>query len=146
MNSTVCSQVAPSGEMRLPSSVRQAKVCLIYPTLGRAEVLERVVACVDSQTVQPDLIIVSCVTDDDVGKLASRPGLLVIKGHPGSSVQRNRALDHVPDDFDVVIILDDDFLMHRTWIAELLKALDSDTSIACVTGTVLADGIHGPGY
>ncbi|MBN3766808.1 glycosyltransferase family 2 protein [Burkholderia sp. Ac-20365] len=132
--------------MRLPSSVRQAKVCLIFPTLGRAEVLERVVACVDSQTVQPDLIIVSCVTDEDVGKLASRPGLLVIKGRPGSSVQRNRALDHVPDDFDVVIILDDDFLMHRTWIAELLKALDSDPSIACVTGTVLADGIHGPGY
>src|SRR5215471_11800685 len=105
LNSTVCSQVAPSGEMRLPSSVRQAKVCLIFPTLGRAEVLERVVACVDSQTVQPDLIIVSCVTDEDVGKLASRPGLLVIKGRPGSSVQRNRALDHVPDDFDVVIIL-----------------------------------------
>src|SRR5580692_6649902 len=135
-----------SRETSLPSPAREAKVCVIFPTRGRAELLERVVGFVDSQTVKPDLIIVSCVSDDDVGGLVSRPGMLVIKGKPGSSSQRNHALNHVPDDFDVVIILDDDFLMHGTWIAEVLKALDSDPSIACVTGTVLADGIHGPGY
>src|SRR6266702_3664014 len=126
LNSTVCSQVAMSGEMSLSSSARQAKVCLIFATRGRAEVLERVVAFVASQTVQPDLIIVSCVSDEDAGKLASRPGLLVIKGQPGLTVQRNHALKHVPDDFDVVILLDDDFLMHSRWIAEVLKTLDSE--------------------
>ena len=146
MNSTVCSQVAMSGEMSLPSSVRQAKVCLIFATRGRAEVLERVVAFVDSQTVQPDMIIISCVSDEDAGKLASRPGLLVLKGQPGLTVQRNHALKHVPDDTDVVVLLDDDFLMHSRWIAEVLKTLDSDPTISCVTGAVLADGIHGPGY
>ena len=146
MNSTVCSQVAVSGEMSLPSSVRQTKVCLIFATRGRAEVLERVVAFVDAQTVQPDLIIISCVSDEDAGKLASRPGLLVIKGQPGLTVQRNHALKHVPDDTDVVVLLDDDFLMHSRWIAEVLKTLDSDPTISCVTGAVLADGIHGPGY
>ena len=146
MNSTVCSQVAMSGEMSLPSSVRQAKVCLIFATRGRAEVLERVVAFVDSQTVQPDMIIISCVSDEDAGKLASRPGLLVLKGQPGLTVQRNHALKHVPDDTDVVVLLDDDFLMHSRWIAEVLKTLDSDPAISCVTGAVLADGIHGPGY
>ena len=146
MNSTVCSQVAVSGEMSLPSSVRQTKVCLIFATRGRAEVLERVVAFVDAQTVQPDLIIISCVSDEDAGKLASRPGLLVIKGQPGLTVQRNHALKHVPDDTDVVVLLDDDFLMHSRWIAEVLKSLDSDPAISCVTGAVLADGIHGPGY
>ena len=146
MNSTVCSQVAMSGEMSLPSSVRQAKVCLIFATRGRAEVLERVVAFVDSQTVQPDMIIISCVSDEDAGKLASRPGLLVLKGQPGLNVQRNHALKHVPDDTDVVVLLDDDFLMHSRWIAEVLKTLDSDPAISCVTGAVLADGIHGPGY
>ncbi|MCO4879888.1 glycosyltransferase family 2 protein [Paraburkholderia caribensis] len=146
LNSTVCSQVAMSGEMSLPSSVRQAKVCLIFATRGRAEVLERVVAFVDSQTVQPDMIIISCVSDEDAGKLASRPGLLVLKGQPGLTVQRNHALKHVPDDTDVVVLLDDDFLMHSRWIAEVLKTLDSDPTISCVTGAVLADGIHGPGY
>ena len=146
MNSTVCSQVAMSGEMSLPSSVRQAKVCLIFATRGRAEVLERVVAFVDAQTVQPDMIIISCVSDEDAGKLASRPGLLVLKGQPGLTVQRNHALKHVPDDTDVVVLLDDDFLMHSRWIAEVLKTLDSDPTISCVTGAVLADGIHGPGY
>ncbi|WP_321905360.1 glycosyltransferase family 2 protein [Paraburkholderia tropica] len=119
---------------------------MIFPTLGRAEILDQVVAFVSLQTVEPDLIIVSCVSDADVGDLRARPGLLVIKGPAGSSTQRNHALNHVPSDFDVVIILDDDFLMHERWIAEVLKALETDASIACVTGTVLADGIHGPGY
>ncbi|MFX1671479.1 glycosyltransferase family 2 protein [Paraburkholderia sp. A2WS-5] len=99
----------------------------------------------DAQTVKPELIIVSCVSNEDVGDLANRPGLLVVKGRPGLTVQRNTALNHVPDGFDVVIFLDDDFLMHCAWISQILTTLDSDPSIACVTGTLLADGIHGPG-
>jgi glycosyltransferase involved in cell wall biosynthesis len=122
------------------------RVCLIFATRGRAELLKHVVAFVDLQTVKPGLIIVSCVSDEDVGNLANQPGILVIKGKPGLPAQRNNALNHVPDDFDVVIFLDDDFLMHSTWISEILKVLDSDPSIACITGTVLADGINGPGY
>ena len=125
---------------------KQSKVCLIFATRGRAELLQHVIAFVDLQTVKPDLTIVSCVSDEDVGNLAGHPGILVIKGKPGLPAQRNNALNHVPDDFDVVIFLDDDFLMHSAWVAEALKVLDSDPSIACVTGTVLADGIHGPGY
>jgi glycosyltransferase involved in cell wall biosynthesis len=132
--------------MSQPSCTRAPKICLIFPTRGRAEILKHVVAFVDRQTVKPDLIIVSCVSDEDVGDLPDQPGLIVVKGRPGLTVQRNHALDHVPDDFDVVIFLDDDFLMHGAWISEVLKALDSDLSIACVTGTVVADGIHGPGY
>jgi GT2 family glycosyltransferase len=136
----------PFKPMTKPSLSRPPKVCLIYPTRGRAEILRQVVDFVDRQTVKPDLIIVSCVSDEDVRDLPARPGIMVIKGRPGSSVQRNHALSHVPDDVDVVVILDDDFLMHRAWIAEVLKTLATDPSIACVTGTVLADGIHGPGY
>jgi GT2 family glycosyltransferase len=133
-------------EMSLSSSNQKAKVCVIFPTRGRAELLARVVASVNAQTVKPDLVIVSCVTDEDAGKLASGPGLLVLKSSPGSSAQRNHALDNVPADTDVVIILDDDFMMHPLWIAEVMKAMDRDPSIACVTGSVIADGIHGPGY
>jgi len=129
-----------------PPVGKKPKVCVIFPTRGRAEILKQVVAFVDLQTVKPDLIIVSCVSEADVAGLPVRADLLVIKGQPGSSAQRNNALNHVPDDFDVVIILDDDFLMHGAWTAEIIKALDSDPSIACVTGTVFADGIHGPGY
>ncbi|WP_233862412.1 glycosyltransferase family 2 protein [Paraburkholderia adhaesiva] len=146
MKSNVCPWEILSGETSEPSLAKEAKICLIFPTRGRAAVLERVVALVDLQTVKPDLIIVSCVTDEDAGDLANRPGILVIKGPPGSSVQRNHALSYVPADFDVVIILDDDFLMHGRWTAEALKAFDSDPAIACVTGTVFADGARGPGY
>ncbi|NIE65508.1 glycosyltransferase family 2 protein [Burkholderia sp. Ax-1719] len=128
------------------SSCGKRKICVIFPTRGRAEILHRVVEYVELQTVKPDLIIVSCVSDDDAGRLADRPGLRVIKGLPGLAAQRNNALRNVPANFDVVVMLDDDFLMHSGWIDEVLKAFDSDPAIACVTGTVLADGIHGPGY
>lgn len=125
---------------------QKPKICVIFPTRGRAEILRQVVDAVGLQTVKPDLIIVSCVSDDDVAGLPAAPGLLVLKGQPGSSAQRNNALDHVPEDFDVVIILDDDFLMHHAWTSEILETLDSDPSIACITGTVFADGVSGPGY
>jgi len=128
------------------SGKESKKVCVIFATRGRAELLARVVDFVGMQTVKPDLVIVSCVTDDDAGGVAARPSVLVVKGRPGLTAQRNHALNHVPDDFDVVIFVDDDFLMHRTWIAEILKAFDSDPSIACITGAILADGIHGPGF
>lgn len=128
------------------SSRRKPRVCVVFATRGRARLLGQVVDFVDAQTVKPDLILVSCVCDEDVGELTARPGVLVVKGRPGLTSQRNTALDHVPDDFDFVIFLDDDFLMHGRWIAETLNAFDSDPSIACITGTIVADGIHGPGY
>lgn len=149
MDSSVSSRasvVTTFKQMSQPSLSKKSKVCVIFPTRGRAEILKQVVAFVDLQTVKPDLIIVSCVSDEDVGDLSVHRGISVIKGRPGSSVQRNHALNHLPGDFDVVIILDDDFLMHSMWISEVIKAFDSDPSIACVTGTVIADGIHGPGY
>ncbi|WP_322030659.1 glycosyltransferase family 2 protein [Paraburkholderia sp. J76] len=132
--------------MSQPSLSKAPKICLIFATRGRAEILEHVVGFVDLQTVRPDLIIVSCVSDEDVGDLPGGPGLMVLKGKPGLTAQRNHALNHVPGDIDIVIFLDDDFLMHGAWISEVLKAFGSDPAIACVTGTVIADGIHGPGY
>lgn len=128
------------------SSRHKPRVCVVFATRGRARLLGQVVDFVDAQTVKPDLILVSCVSDEDVGDLIARPGVLVVKGRPGLTSQRNTALDHVPDDFDFVIFLDDDFLMHGSWIAETLNAFDRDPSIACITGTIVADGIHGPGY
>ncbi|MCP3726220.1 glycosyltransferase [Paraburkholderia sp. CNPSo 3272] len=146
MDSSVSSRITKVTQMSQPSLNEEPRICLIFATRGRAEILKHVVAFVDLQTVRPDLIIVSCVTDEDVGDLAVQPGLVVLKGKPGLTAQRNHALNHVPDDVDVVIFLDDDFLMHGAWISEVLKALDRDPAIACVTGTVIADGIHGPGY
>jgi hypothetical protein len=128
-----------------PQPGKESRICLIFATRGRAELLKHVIDSVDVQTVRPDLIIVSCVSNEDVGDLGCRPDLLVVKGRPGLTVQRNTALNYVPDGFDVVIFQDDDFVMHRTWISETLNALNSDPSIACVTGTLLADGAHGPG-
>lgn len=146
MESSFSSRVTMAEPMSQPSPGKDPRICLIFATRGRADILKDVVAFVDLQTVKPDLIIVSCVSDEDVGDLSLQPGMIVLKGRPGLTTQRNHALNHVPDDVDVVIFLDDDFLMHSEWIAEVLKALDSDPSIACVTGTVIADGIHGPGY
>lgn len=146
MDPHVNPQLTILGETTRCAAASAPKICVIFPTRGRAEILKHVVALVDLQTVKPDLIIVSCVSDEDVRDLPDRPDVMVIKGRPGLTAQRNHALDHVPADFDFVIFLDDDFVMHDAWISEILRAFDCDPSIVCITGTVIADGIHGPGF
>jgi GT2 family glycosyltransferase len=123
-----------------------AKICVIFATRGRPEVLKSAVRLIDLQTVKPDMIIVSCVSDEDAGHVRSRSDVLVVKGKPGLTSQRNNGLRHMPADMDFVIFLDDDFLTQETWIAEVLRVFEQDRTVSCITGKVLADGINGPGY
>jgi hypothetical protein len=125
---------------------RLSKVCVAFPTKGRAQIIARVAPFVGRQSLKPVLTIVSCVSDEDVAGLPEDAAIVVIKGAPGLAIQRNEALRNLPEDIEVLIFLDDDFLMHEDWIAEAVRVLESDSTITCVTGTVIADGIHGAGY
>lgn len=136
--STAKAAAAPSRQL--------SKVCLVFPTKGRAQILAQVAPLGEKQSLKPIRTIVSCVSDEDVAGLPPSADLTVLKGPAGSSTQRNRALDNLPDDAGVVVILDDDFLMHEDWIAEVVKVFEADASITCITGTVIADGIHNSGY
>lgn len=129
----------PAGRQDLPT------VCVVYATLGRAEILSQTHAALARQTVPPTSVIVSSPSLADAGALATMPGVTVLTGPAGSTPQRNHALRHLPDGTDVVAFFDDDFVPHPRWIEEVAGVFRRRPDVGAVTGTLVADGIKGPG-
>lgn len=127
-----------------PASGR-ANVCVVYATAGRAETLSQTYEALERQTLRPSSIIVSSPTLGDAGELAAHSNVTVVLGTAGLCPQRNQALGNLPDETDVVVFFDDDFVPHPTWIERVVEVFQVDPTIGAVTGNLLADGIHGPG-
>ena len=122
-----------------------ANVCLVYATLGRAEVLTRTFEAVGRQTLPPTSVIVSSPSVADAGALAEAPGVSLLVGPAGSARQRNRALRALPPGTEIVVFFDDDFVPHARWIEEVVEVFRRRPDVGAVTGNLLADGIKGPG-
>ncbi|RYB07573.1 glycosyltransferase family 2 protein [Lichenibacterium ramalinae] len=134
----------PDRSRPMPEPV-SANVCLVYATLGRAEVLSRTYDAVARQTLAPSSIIVSTPTAADAGRLADAPGVTLLLGPAGSAHQRNRALRNLPEGTEFIVFFDDDFVPHPRWIEEAVAVFRSRPEVGAVTGNVLVDGIKGPG-
>lgn len=95
----------------------------------------------------PDLVLVVVAdeSDVDIAALEDLPfQVSVLHSERGLTLQRNAALE-VLDEGDVLLFLDDDFLMAPDYLANLEELFLKNPEIAMATGDVLADGIHGPG-
>jgi hypothetical protein len=68
-----------------------------------------------------------------------------IFGPRGSSVQRNRGLDRLNPDVDIVVFYDDDFVPSRFALASMAQFFQDHAHVAGADGLVLQDGIGGPG-
>lgn len=134
-------------QARTPSTNLPAlpNVCLVYATIGRADVLSRTYAAVARQTLAPTSVIVSTTTLADAGTVADAPGVTLLIGAPGSAHQRNLALRNLPEGTDIVVFFDDDFVPHPRWIEEVVAVFRRRPDIGAVTGNLLADGVKGPG-
>lgn len=128
-------------------SGRPLKVVVGIASAGRREILASVLPHIARQTRKPDEVVVSLATPDDIDPMCLE-GLdfpvRVLISERGSCAQRNRILDSVPD-ADVVLFLDDDFLMTSNYLEETERLFQQHPDIVMATGTVLADGIGGPG-
>ncbi|RVT86911.1 glycosyltransferase [Rhodobacteraceae bacterium CCMM004] len=117
------------------------------PTVGRAEILARTVARLEAQTRLPDLVLVSVAEDADAAALDGIDTpfpVRVLTGPKGATFQRNRILAECRRD-DILLLIDDDFLLAPDYIAQTLRLFDRHPDAALLTGTVLFDGILGPG-
>lgn len=115
-------------------------------TCGRPNILSETLAQLQNQEYLPDEIMLSPIdaqSDIDLGGL---PELVlsrvrVLSGPAGSSAQRNTVIRELKED-DVVLFLDDDFVMHPTYCAELLSLFDKNPEIGGHAGNVIADGVN----
>jgi GT2 family glycosyltransferase len=117
-------------------------------TTGRAAIAAATVADICRQSRRPDRVVVSAAFSDDLAlEDASRREHIpveVIIGTQGSAIQRNAILDLLEDE-DVVLFLDDDFLMAPDYLAELERLFVDRPDVMAATGLVLRDGVLGPG-
>lgn len=117
------------------------------PSTGRKEILASALPYIARQTRLPDEIVICVATPADVdqARIGEIPcPVRILISERGSCRQRNHILESVPD-ADIVVFLDDDFLMSPSYLAETERLFAKYPDIDICTGTVIADGIGGPG-
>ena len=114
-------------------------------TKARASALSEVVSALQHQTRHAAKIVVCATETSDVAGLDAHPQVQVLLSQPGLLRQRNVILAAVAD-CDLVLFLDDDFLMAPGYIAATLAIFEALPDIVASTGAIIADGTRGPGY
>jgi glycosyltransferase involved in cell wall biosynthesis len=124
----------------------QLSLAVVVASLGRPDVLAELIEDLRAQSQPPDHIILSVTGEDDLPPSSARDkDIILLVGPKGSCAQRNLGLEHVPDDCDIILFCDDDYVPSR-FMAERLRAFfAANPDVAGVSGRLLADGIHGPG-
>ena len=122
------------------------KLAVIFATVGRSETVSEALEFIREQTRQPDIVILSAVSEVDVPPLPPGLPIEVVFGPKGLPAQRNLALRATPQGIDVVVFFDDDFAPGPSYLEQVESILNSDPNISGLTGHVIADGIGGPGY
>ncbi len=132
----------------LPEPSSGFRLVVAIPSTGRAPILPDTVRAMALQDRLPDLVILSLAFPEDIGDLDIETlpfPVKVVIGRKGATAQRNRVFEELNPD-DIVLMLDDDFLMAPDYLQKTLEVFQDDAEVVLATGTVLADGIRGPGY
>lgn len=111
-------------------------------TVGRPELLRIAIKELEKQSRRPDRIIVCAPEAADVAGLEGAAE--IIFGPRGSSHQRNQIL-RTDRESDVIVFFDDDFLPTPSYLAAIERLFLAHSDIVMATGTLIADGIIGPG-
>ncbi|MEY9200664.1 glycosyltransferase family 2 protein [Sinorhizobium sp. CCBAU 05631] len=141
------SAVRPESTKASPSTgASTTRIAIGIASAGRREVLSAVLPLIARQTRRPDEVIVCLCSTADIDQhsidMLDCPGKVILSQR-GLCRQRNAILTAVTA--DVVLFLDDDFLMAPDYLGELERLFEENPGIAMSTGTVVADGIIGPG-
>jgi GT2 family glycosyltransferase len=129
-----------------PAPLALSRAAVIIATRGRPRVVSQTVRyLLDTQTITPALVIISCVDVSDAGDLVRDRRVRIITGQAGISAQRNTALADISEAIDVVAFFDDDFIADPDWLATALRTFSDESQTVGFTGRVVADGIKGPG-
>ncbi|WP_011581916.1 MULTISPECIES: glycosyltransferase family 2 protein [Chelativorans] len=126
---------------------RSFRVAIGIATSGRRETLHAVLPHLSRQCRQPDEVIICAADESDIDPAMLDGGGMTIRAlfsERGLCRQRNQIL-RAASNADIVLFLDDDFLMAPSYLARMEQVFRADPSIVMCTGTVMADGITGPG-
>ena len=130
----------------VPGCVPADSIAVIISTRGRPKIVAALIERLYRQTRRPDQIFVIASATEDLADLAStNQSLTLTVGRPGLTRQRNDGLALLASKFSYVVFFDDDFVPSVFWIERMSRTFGERPEIAGMTGSILADGIHGPG-
>jgi GT2 family glycosyltransferase len=136
--------LSPLGSAKLQPGLT---VVVGIPSSGRRDIISAVVPHLAHQTRKPDQLVICAPASDDVDMtaLSHLPfPVQFLKSERGLCRQRNAIIDAVPN-ADIILFLDDDFLLAPTYIAQMERLFLKNPDVDITTGTVIADGATGPG-
>ena len=124
----------------------EMKLGLIIASHGRPDFLQKVVTTIMSQRRIPDVIVISAVVFEDIPQTINTiANVRRVFGSAGLTSQRNRGISCLIGTADVVIFIDDDFVVGEDYFLNLESIFELNDSIVGVTGEVVADGADSPG-
>lgn len=124
------------------------RIAVGIATTGRRTVLSETLQEIAKQCRSPDCVIICPARADDLDKqMLSRLSCptKIVSSSPGSAPQRNAIL-RASEDLDAIIFFDDDFFPSQSYIANAEIILGRETDVVVATGTLIEDGINGPGF
>lgn len=128
----------------LQGAPKACRVAVIIATKGRPKAVSRVLRLLEQQTLQPSIVVVSANTRLDVEDFATQHlPVEYVFGPAGLPAQRNRGMDRVMGEADIVVFFDDDFVPAPGWLKQCADAFAARPRAVGMTGGVVADGVRG---
>ena len=121
------------------------KIAVAIATLGRPDTVSEFLDALEKQTRQPDTLLFSVTGEKDLPQTSSATEFSVITGTKGLCAQRNRAIEALKDDYDVIVFFDDDYVPSKYALQNIEAVFSQNPEIVGTTGNVIEDGIKGPG-
>jgi len=121
--------------------VADMRIGLVVASVSRGAEIGQLLRLIGRQTVQPTRIVLSVERAADLPEVFDRERVEVIMGPKGLTGQRNRGLERVLGDTDVVVFYDDDFLPARDALAGIQALFRDNPGIVGATGLVIRDGV-----
>ncbi|WP_406636669.1 glycosyltransferase family 2 protein [Pseudarthrobacter quantipunctorum] len=117
-------------------------ISVVIATVDRRDHLDRLLACLSSQTVRPDEVVVSAPTLSDLCEDIERytGWVKTVVGKRGASAQRNAALDSLDPAAELIVFFDDDMTIRSDYIENCALAFVERPDIVGLTGELLGNG------
>ena len=131
---------APTGD----AAASRLKCAVLVASRGRPEVLAQLLSSLARQTRRPDQVVLSVTSSADLPR-GTFLAFDCVMGAAGSCEQRNRGLDAIRPDVDVIAFFDDDYVPRRDAIEGLAGFFADHPGVAAANGRLVADGVNGPG-
>jgi glycosyltransferase involved in cell wall biosynthesis len=122
------------------------KIVVVIPTLGRSGHVGQLLEHLQRQTRCPDEVVLSAPDSTHLAPPATYVfPVNVVLGKVGLTAQRNTALAHVLERFDVITFFDDDFVPADDYLEKIEAAFAEHLDWVVVTGNVVLDGVASAG-